>query len=138
MQEMLTAVKHQASSFFRNSVRYSVFLFVEYILEGATNRFETPTFLFQLFVTLHLKSVYARFKLSGLFVFRDLPDVYFEEGYFDKVFSILQPKAKFSQSKDGDNFWNILKPELYGGVYKIMFSRLHNFKRQLAEESKNA
>merc|ERR1711942_296493 len=108
--------------FFKNKDRYSTFLFVEFVMERLTTKFEPPDFLLQFFVILHLEQVYSKYKMCAKFVFHELFDVYFENKFFDKIFDMLLPKSKYGEEQNGvANFWKDICKPVCDKEYKSMF-----------------
>merc|ERR1711942_423470 len=121
--------------FFKNKDRYSTFLFVEFVMERLTTKFEPPDFLLQFFVILHLEKVYSKYKLCAKFVFHELFDVYFEKDFFDKIFDMLLPKSKYGTEQNGvANFWKDVCKPLCDKEYKSMFFCKNLYEQKFRED----
>merc|ERR1711942_495965 len=116
--------------FFKNKDRYSTFLFVEFVMERLTTKFEPPDFMVQFFVILHLEQVYSKYKMCAKFVFHELFGIYFEKDFFEKIFHMLLPKSKYGKEQNGVDFWTDVCKPVCDKEYKSMFfcKKLHEQK----------
>ena len=113
--------------FFQNRHKVSLFLFVEYILERCTTHFTRMDYYLQLFVILHLKDLYQIYRNQAKLYWNDLFDVFFEDGFFDKIYNALSKNAKFShvkdtlRKKDCFSLFDFFGKEILYGTYKSKF-----------------